>query len=112
YSMSSDKSIHFWNIRSEDCELSRIGLGKMQIKSQDQNVIIFERSTKSIHMPRKLLSMNPDVLVNYSLLEDRRVLISEELVSSKKTYELYGNYCKQLCVAGGFVSSFTNDTHC
>lgn len=113
YSVTADKSVHFWNIRSEDCELSSIGLSKMQIQFQTRDTITFMRSSKVAHMdnfPRKLFTMNSDVQINYSLLEDRRVIISEELVGSVKTYEIYGNFCKQLCVATGSVNNFTPDS--
>ncbi|XP_017485181.1 PREDICTED: DNA replication ATP-dependent helicase/nuclease DNA2-like [Rhagoletis zephyria] len=110
HAITSEKSAHFWNIRSEDCERSLIGLSKMQIKFQGNSEVTFSRSSRATEMlPLKLLTANEDATVNYALFEDRRVVISEELVSSLKTYELYGSFCKQLCVAIGSVNRFSNE---
>lgn len=110
YAITSDKSSHFWNIPSEDCERSFIGLSKMKIQLPGENVVAFERSDKGKEkLPVKLLTVNEELPANYSLLEDRRVAISEELSSSLKTNELYGSFCKQLCVAIGSIDKFSEE---
>lgn len=110
YCVAQDDSVHFWNLRSEDCEFSGIGLSKIKISAQSTRTILFTRHPKALQMlPTKLLTSNSDLSTNYSLLEDRRVVISEELFSSLKTFEIFGNFCKQLCVTIGKVDYFSTD---
>lgn len=108
HNLTSTDSAFYWNYRSEQCEMSGMGLAKMKIKYQDNQTIVFIRSPR-VSMPKKLFGLNSELSLNLSLLEQRSVVISEEMVNSTKTFEIYGNFCKQLCTTTGFVDSFSPD---
>ncbi|KAI2804418.1 Tripartite DNA replication factor [Blomia tropicalis] len=105
---NNDMSEHFWNFSSEKCESSLIGLSKMQIIRMDSGFVTFKRSSKA-PMPSKLFTLNKKQIVNYSQFEGRRVVLSEEIADSTKMFNVYGMYCKRLCIAEGYVKKFSED---
>lgn len=110
HSSELDPSDNFWYVRSDDCERVGIGLAKLEIKSQTPTEVCFERHTKVAErkqLPRKLLAEVEGF--NYATLTNRRVMISEELLSARATYESNGQFCSRLCVAMGFISRFSAD---
>lgn len=109
FCMSSEKLIDFWNYRSEECEKSGIGLCKMKIKHKDDRIIVFQRNPKATMLPEELFTIDNDLKINLTLLEERRAVISEELINSTKTFEIYGNFCRQLCIVIGQIESFSDD---
>ncbi|XP_027196108.2 DNA replication ATP-dependent helicase/nuclease DNA2-like [Dermatophagoides pteronyssinus] len=110
FCMASEEFVDFWNFRSEECEKFGIGLSKMKIKFKDERTIIFHRNPKATMLSSKLFSLNNDIKMNLTLLEGRRAVISEELINSTKTFEIYGNFCRQLCIMIGQIESFSTDT--
>ncbi|OTF76208.1 DNA2 helicase-like protein, partial [Euroglyphus maynei] len=110
FCMASEEFVDFWNYRSEECEKSGIGLSKMKIKFKDERTIIFHRNPKAKMLQAKFFTINNDLKMNLSLLEGRRAVISEELINSTKTFEIYGKFCRQLCIMIGQIESFTDDT--
>ncbi|KAF7488919.1 DNA replication ATP-dependent helicase/nuclease DNA2 [Sarcoptes scabiei] len=108
YALASDEFIFFWNFRSEQCEMSGIGLSKMKIKYQTKSSIVFQRSPRSA-LSTKFFTLNPDLKINSLDLIGRRIVISEEMINSTKTFSLYQSFCKKLCVIVGQISSFDDN---